>query len=249
MFEIDPSITPENLLQFLNNISGASDSQDEDEDNDEEEAERQNEQQLSQSRQSTSVNTNTTDEVEMTEATTSNTSTEPVSTTPVAIDNTNVVSQSSATTSVAPTSDNAVTNNGSSNAGYQATPEQLQQMREILAGFQNNQDMAPISLNDILTTQTLTPLLNDPELCSSLFPFLPQESERSAEEVKQIVRSSQFSQALQSLSAALNTGQLGPLLIELGLPSSAGNSVESFLRAISEQAKNKKQQNDAMDED
>ncbi|KAI8334155.1 hypothetical protein EDC96DRAFT_525485 [Choanephora cucurbitarum] len=87
-------------------------------------------------------------------------------------------------------------------------------------------------------------------MCASLFPFLPEETERSAEEVKQVVRSPQFSQALQSLSAALHTGQLGPLLTQLGLDPSAGNSVESFLIAISEQAKKKKKDSsDAMDED
>lgn len=107
---------------------------------------------------------------------------------------------------------------------------------------------APIALSDILTTQSLTPLLNDPEICASLFPFLPEESERSAEEVRQVVKSPQFSQALQSLGAALQTGQLGPLLSQLGLDPSAGNSVESFLIAIGEQAKQKKNGGDAMEE-
>lgn len=85
-------------------------------------------------------------------------------------------------------------------------------------------------------------------MCASLFPFLPEGSERSVEEVRQVVRSPQFSQALQSLSAALATGQLGPLLAQLGLDPAAGNSVESFLIAVGEQAKQKKN-DDAMDED
>lgn len=109
------------------------------------------------------------------------------------------------------------------------------------------EESAPIALSDVLTTQSLTPLLNDADICASLFPFLPEESERSAEEVRQVVKSPQFSQALQSLSAALQTGQLGPLLSQLGLDPSAGNSVESFLIAIGEQAKQKKN-GDAMEE-
>lgn len=106
-------------------------------------------------------------------------------------------------------------------------------------------------MNDVLTTQSITPLLNDPEICASLFPFLPEESERSAEEVKQVVKSPQFQQALQSLSAALHTGQLGPLLSQLGLDPSAGNSVESFLIAIGKQAEQKSHNHDtdAMEED
>lgn len=110
---------------------------------------------------------------------------------------------------------------------------------------------APIALTDVLNSQSLTPLLNDREFCATLFPFLPEDSERSPEEVRQIIRSPQFTQALQSLGAALQTGQLGPLLSQLGLHPSAGNSVDSFLIGISEQAKqNKKNKNDdAMDED
>jgi 26S proteasome regulatory subunit N13 len=41
---------------------------------------------------------------------------------------------------------------------------------------------------------------------------------------------------LQSLSIALQSGQLGPLLSQLDLDPSAGNGVEAFLRAIQEQA-------------
>ncbi|KAI7887913.1 proteasome complex subunit Rpn13 ubiquitin receptor-domain-containing protein [Mucor mucedo] len=130
----------------------------------------------------------------------------------------------------------------------QQSTEQLDQLRQMLANIRPAEGSAPISLSDVLTSQSLTPLLNDPEICASLFPFLPEESERSAEEVRQVVKSPQFSQALQSLSAALATGQLGPLLSQLGLDPSAGNSVESFLIAIGEQAKQKKN-GDAMDED
>jgi 26S proteasome regulatory subunit N13 len=130
----------------------------------------------------------------------------------------------------------------------QPTTEQMDQLRQMLANIQPNTS-APIALSDVLTSQSLTPLLNDPEICASLFPFLPEESERSAAEVRAVVRSPQFSQALQSLSAALATGQLGPLLSQLGLDPSAGNSVESFLIAIGEQAKHKKEREDAMEED
>lgn len=99
----------------------------------------------------------------------------------------------------------------------------------------------------MLNSQSVTPLLNDPKICESLFPYLPDELEKSVDEVRQVVKSPQFSQALYSLSAALQTGQLGPLLSQLGLDYSAGNSVESFLNAINEQAKKKKSDEDAMD--
>ncbi|CAO3657209.1 unnamed protein product [Mucor hiemalis] len=138
------------------------------------------------------------------------------------------------------------------NANQQQSSEQLDQLRQILANIRPEEGSgAPIALTDVLNSQSLTPLLNDREFCATLFPFLPEDSERSPEEVRQIIRSPQFTQALQSLGAALQTGQLGPLLSQLGLHPSAGNSVDSFLIGIIEQAKQNKKNNndDAMDED
>ena len=83
---------------------------------------------------------------------------------------------------------------------------------------------APASLTDVLTTQAIAPLLNDRDICAALFPFLPEESERSPEEVRQVVQSPQFQQALATLSYALESGELGPLLTQLGLDPSAGTS-------------------------
>ncbi|KAI9315857.1 hypothetical protein BX666DRAFT_260702 [Dichotomocladium elegans] len=109
-----------------------------------------------------------------------------------------------------------------------------------------------LSLNDVLTTEALTPVLHDSDICRSLFPYLPEESERSPAEVRHVVRSPQFQQALASLSFALESGELGPLLTQLGLPASAGSNVEAFLRAIEEQTKRISQNRnneDVMEED
>ncbi|KAI8982506.1 hypothetical protein BDB01DRAFT_149170 [Pilobolus umbonatus] len=127
------------------------------------------------------------------------------------------------------------------------TSEQYEQFRQMLAGIRTgtNQQYTPISLNDVLTPQALNSLLQDNKVCESLYPYLPEESTKDLEEVRQVVRSPQFSQSLHSLSAALQTGQLGPLLSQLGLDPSAGNNVEAFLKAIMDQAKEK---NDRMEE-
>ncbi|KAI9496764.1 proteasome complex subunit Rpn13 ubiquitin receptor-domain-containing protein [Zychaea mexicana] len=145
--------------------------------------------------------------------------------------------------------------NNSNNSQQQSSAvnsEQLEQLRNILSGVQAPENhQAPLSLTDVLTTQTITPLLNDRDICAALFPFLPEDSERSPEEVRQVVQSPQFQQALATLSFALESGELGPLLTQLGLDASAGNSVESFLRAIEQQARRRDQDrnDDAMDED
>ncbi|KAI9266033.1 proteasome complex subunit Rpn13 ubiquitin receptor-domain-containing protein [Sporodiniella umbellata] len=103
----------------------------------------------------------------------------------------------------------------------------------------------PIALADILNTSSISPLLNDPAVCTSLFPYLPETMENSSDELRQVISSPQFSQALQSLTVALETGQLGPLLSQFGLDASAFG-VEAFLNAIQKQSDNKKQ--DRMEE-
>ncbi|CEP15446.1 hypothetical protein [Parasitella parasitica] len=229
----DPNITPENLLQFLNSINGSGDTQDEDDEDDEDEPMDTAAAPLPPSSATarsavpasiTNTNTNNT-----TNTNTNNTTTTTTTTTSA---------PEQTPTAVAPPAQ--APNNNQPN-------EQLDQLRQMLANVRPNEGSPRIALSDVLTTQSLTPLLNDSEICASLFPFLPEESERTAEEVRQVVKSPQFSQALQSLSAALQTGQLGPLLSQLGLDPSAGNSVESFLVAIGEQAKQKKN-GDAMEE-
>ncbi|PKY37764.1 adhesion regulating molecule [Rhizophagus irregularis] len=117
-----------------------------------------------------------------------------------------------------------------SNLGF--TSEQLGNLRNILSGIQ----VPDVSLVDVLTPSAIGPLLNNPEIASALFPHLPANIERSPEELAAVIQSPQFAQALQSLSIALQSGQLGPLLSQLGLDPSAGNGVEAFLRAIQEQA-------------
>ncbi|KAI8088855.1 proteasome complex subunit Rpn13 ubiquitin receptor-domain-containing protein [Halteromyces radiatus] len=123
---------------------------------------------------------------------------------------------------------------------------QFEQLQSLMESMQQSQGSTSIQLGDVLTNQTLSTLLSDSQVCSSLFPFLPENSERTPEEVQQVARSPQFQQALQSLTAALQSGQLGPLLTQLGLDPSAGNGVEAFLKAIEDQARTKE---NSMDED
>ncbi|KAG9291942.1 hypothetical protein G9A89_004880 [Geosiphon pyriformis] len=118
------------------------------------------------------------------------------------------------------------------------TPEQLGNLRNILSRIQipEGSRQPDINLADVLTPAAIGPLLSNPDISSALFPHLPQNLERTPEELREVIHSPQFSQALQLLSIALQSGQLGPLLTSLGLDSSTGTGVEAFLRAIQEQA-------------
>lgn len=144
----------------------------------------------------------------------------------------------------------------------QVAPEQFAQMQELLASIaQGGQQQQPgtfpkphlililalapltptpsdISLSDILTPASLTPLFAHPQLVHALFPHLPPDlpSPPTEETLLQIVASPQFRAAVRNFDQALRTGLLGGLVRGLGLPEEAGTGVEAFLRAVQEQA-------------
>ncbi|KAJ2956922.1 hypothetical protein NQZ79_g7282 [Umbelopsis isabellina] len=131
--------------------------------------------------------------------------------------------------------------------------DQLNNLRNILSDIRippgQDQDSS-LDLSSVLTPEAVRSLLNDREVASALFPHLPEGSEHSTEELQEIMRSPQFRQSLHRLSVALQSGQLGPLMTQLGLDPSAGNGVEAFLAAIEEQARrNDDHDHEAMDQD
>ena len=91
----------------------------------------------------------------------------------------------------------------------------------------------------MLTPANLRPLFARPELASALFPHLPSDlpSPPSVETLERVVSSPQFRAAVRNLDMALRTGLLGPFVRQLGLPEEAGMGIESFLRALQEQAR------------
>lgn len=132
-------------------------------------------------------------------------------------------------------------------AGQLSNP-QLSELRNIISNIEvPASQQAPLDLSRVLTPQAIGPLLNNPHICQALFPHLPESTSRTREEIEEVVRSSQFQQALRSLGAALESGALGPLVQQLGLDPSAANGVEAFLRAIERQAQ--QEGDDQMDVD
>ncbi|KAG0015119.1 hypothetical protein BGZ80_010037 [Entomortierella chlamydospora] len=130
--------------------------------------------------------------------------------------------------------------------GSSLTTQQMAQLRHLLGGIKvppgggsgaAYTQRSNLRLDHILTPGAVAPLLSNPQICEALFPHLPESSARTPEEIQAIVRTPQFSQALVSLSTALESGQLGPLLRQFGLGPNAGDGVEGFLSAIQEQVK------------
>ncbi|KAJ2077739.1 hypothetical protein H4R24_004944 [Coemansia sp. RSA 988] len=134
---------------------------------------------------------------------------------------------------------------GRSAAGIGAS--QLGHLRQLLSDIQVPEgygaraaDGSRINLVDVLTPSNLSAVLEDSRLRSSLFPTLPDNIPHTRQGLDEVVRSPQFQQALDSLSYVLESGQLAPLVTQLGLDPTAGTSVGAFLEAIEKQLKNER---------
>jgi 26S proteasome regulatory subunit N13 len=80
-----------------------------------------------------------------------------------------------------------------------------------------------------------------PGIGERLRPGMPENWEQSgSEDVSEVVQRPEFQQALGTLSAAISTGQLAPLLQQFGLEGGIDN-VEAFLRAVEEQVRREQQ--------
>jgi len=97
------------------------------------------------------------------------------------------------------------------------------------------------SLSSVLTPELVKPVLNDEVLRQQLFPHLPPHHERTQMELENLIQSAQFQQAVSELDEALQSGDLMPVLQQLGLNvetiMASDDRVGALLRAI-QQSKN-----------
>ncbi|KAI8320898.1 adhesion regulating molecule, partial [Martensiomyces pterosporus] len=138
-----------------------------------------------------------------------------------------------------------ITSIGSSSGGGigSMSPAELNNLRQLLSSIRVPEDYASargrgagaLKLGDVLTPQNLAAVLRDDKLRQSLFPTLPEDIPHTEGSLDQVVRSPQFQQALNSLSYVLESGQIAPLVSQLGLEPEASTSVEAFLQAIEKQ--------------
>lgn len=81
-----------------------------------------------------------------------------------------------------------------------------------------------VDLSTAMTSEALQPILSNPEFMQHLQSFLPNTGEASTSSSEQLcstVQSPQFQQAVSMFSAALQSGQLGPLMQQFGLSDEA----------------------------
>lgn len=167
-----------------------------------------------------------------------------------------------ATTVTSPNPATSATTSVPSTATTESNPSQIQlsDLQNILSGLnvptsKEGTVHTSIDLSSALTAETLQPLFENQELMERLRNLLPSsleasagQSEESGETLRSTIQSPQFQQALSMFSAALQSGQLGPLMQQFGMAQEvidAANSgdMEGFVRAL-QKANEKKQSED-----
>jgi len=108
-------------------------------------------------------------------------------------------------------------------------------MARMLAGM--NARSRGLGLNEVLTPETVGPLLRDDDVRARLAEFLP-DAHRGSENLDSLLRTPQFQSQLERFSAALQSGQMD--LAQFGLSPGTGFSVAEFLDAIQKKADEKR---------
>ncbi|KAJ3072810.1 hypothetical protein HK102_006160 [Quaeritorhiza haematococci] len=162
-------------------------------------------------------------------------------------------SSDTATPAAAPNSATTAQPPSTATGGSGASQSQLEQLRNILASISvpAGAGQPDLELSSILTPANVSPLLQDRQVVEALFPHLPEGAARTPEEVQDVIRSPQFAQSMQMLSTAIRSGQIGPLLQQLGVDANASRSLASvreFLQAIQDQVRRQDGERADMDE-
>lgn len=141
---------------------------------------------------------------------------------------------------------------------------------ELFSGLQGGNDSVgngrTIDLSGSLNAEAIDKISIDSKKTANLAAYLPaiQTSKSPKQQIKDTIASPQFQQALSSFSAALQSGQLGPVVSQFELSSEAEASantgdLERFVKALerkrdtkSTEKKEKSNENDhkkSMEED
>ena len=130
-------------------------------------------------------------------------------------------------------------------------------MARVLAGMQPSttggasgsalQALRGPGLHEVLTPETVGPLLRDESVRARLLEFLPDAHRASgSENLEALLRTPQFQSQLERFSAALQSGQMD--LAQFGLRGGTGFSVAEFLAAIQAKADEARDERDGKDE-
>lgn len=165
---------------------------------------------------------------------------------------------SSSPSTAAPTSGTTAGTSGGPKGG----PIQMSALSNILANLSSGTPTEgaggaaaaakpAIDLYDIMTTENLIPILGNKDVQESLRAHLPDGSTlpASEKELRDSIQSPQFRQAVSTFSVALQSGQLGPVLAQFGLPEEAitaanQGDLQTFAQAMEKHYKKPNEDND-----
>ncbi|CAF0963581.1 unnamed protein product [Adineta steineri] len=164
---------------------------------------------------------------------------------------------SSSPSTVVPTSG---TSSGAA-GGPKGGPIQMSALSNILANLSSGtttqgaggagSDKPAIDLYDIMSSEHLIPILSNKEVQETLRAHLPDGNvvSGSEKELRESVQSPQFRQAVSTFSVALQTGQLGPVLAQFGLPEEAitaanEGDMQAFAQAMEKHYKKSNEETD-----
>uniref|UniRef100_UPI00398F1630 proteasomal ubiquitin receptor ADRM1 isoform X3 n=1 Tax=Pristiophorus japonicus TaxID=55135 RepID=UPI00398F1630 len=154
---------------------------------------------------------------------------------------------SSTASAVGSTATSATASASATASGSVTSPTQHIQLRDlqsILASMTvpaaaEGTGQQAVDLASVLTPEIMAPILANAEVQERLLPYLPtgESLPQPAEEIQNTLTSPQFQQAMSMFSAALASGQLGPLMSQFGLPAEAVEAagkgdVEGFAKAM-----------------
>ncbi|XP_051887115.1 proteasomal ubiquitin receptor ADRM1 isoform X2 [Pristis pectinata] len=173
-------------------------------------------------------------------------------TTPAAPNTGSTVGSGSASGSASVTASGSVTS--------PTQPIQLRDLQSILASMTVPAAAEgagqQVDLASVLTPEVMAPILANAEVQERLLPYLPtgESLPQPAEEIQNTITSPQFQQAMSMFSAALASGQLGPLMSQFGLPAEAVEAagkgdVEGFAKAMQHNSTSSKTQPDEKEGD
>uniref|UniRef100_A0A8D8VUX6 Proteasomal ubiquitin receptor ADRM1 homolog n=1 Tax=Cacopsylla melanoneura TaxID=428564 RepID=A0A8D8VUX6_9HEMI len=168
----------------------------------------------------------------------SSSSTTKASTTTITSSTTTTPAKSSSTTTSGSTTTTPVTSNPDSTI-------QLRDLQSLLSGLGASGATAAspasrsVDLSPAITSESLQAILNNPDFVKELQQHLPSigPDGNQEEQLKSTLASPQFQQAVSMFSAALQSGQLGPVVQQFDVSNEAvaattqGN-MEEFVRAL-----------------
>ncbi|XP_025089736.1 proteasomal ubiquitin receptor ADRM1-like isoform X2 [Pomacea canaliculata] len=142
---------------------------------------------------------------------------------------------------------------GGTASGVTRQQIQLSDLQNILSSMNvpAEEPKEIVDLAKALNPEAMLPILANPEVQQRLIPYLPEGESlpKTEEELRNTVSSPQFQQALTSFSAALQSGQIGPLINQFGLgedvaTAAAQGDLEAFVKAMQEAMKKKDEEKD-----